>query len=99
MRIAVCDDQETCRRQVKGYIENIFGSLDVIVDLYSSGGEILKGADKFSYDIIFLDIEMPGMDGISKCPAVSHEASGGREVKRSAFLCEKTPDRQAFSVA
>lgn len=65
MRIAVCDDQETCRRQVKGYIENIFGSLDVIVDLYSSGGEILKGADKFSYDIIFLDIEMPGMDGIS----------------------------------
>lgn len=64
MRIAVCDDEEACRMQVKNEVEKILG-LDVVVDLYPSGRELLAGFEKFSYDIIFLDIEMPGMDGIS----------------------------------
>lgn len=65
MRLAVCDDEENCRNQVKDGIEKILGGLDVVVDLYPSGRELLAGFEKFSYDIIFLDIEMPGMDGIS----------------------------------
>ena len=35
MRIAVCDDEEKFREQVRDKIDKVSGSLDVVVDTYS----------------------------------------------------------------
>ena len=65
MRIAVCDDEEKFRVQARDMIEKLTNSLDVIVDTYPDGRRLLEAFDKVPYDVLFLDIEMPGMDGIA----------------------------------
>ena len=65
MRIAVCDDEEVFRVQAKEMIDRLAGSLDVIVDAYDDGRKLLESFDRNPYDILFLDIEMPAMDGIT----------------------------------
>ena len=65
MKIAVCDDEEKFRTQEKLLIDKLAGSLDTIVDAYSSGKSLLEAFDKKPYELVFLDIEMPGMDGIT----------------------------------
>ena len=65
MRIAVCDDEERFQAQIRDLIEKIYNSLDVIVDVFSDGKKLLERYDANPYDVLFLDIEMPSMDGIT----------------------------------
>ena len=65
MRIAVCDDEEKFRNQARDMVDKLAGSLDVVVDAYSDGNQLLAAFDKKPYDVLFLDIEMPAMDGIT----------------------------------
>ena len=60
MRIAVVDDEELCRKSVERFIREYPWKEDIIVDLFSSGEDFVKHDD---YDIVFMDIEMQGMDG------------------------------------
>jgi len=41
MRIAVCDDEDRFRSDIRGHIDKMFGSLDVIVDGFAGGKELL----------------------------------------------------------
>lgn len=65
MRIAVCDDELHCRRQLADAVDGITKSLDVITIAFESGTELLQAFGKNPFDLVFLDIEMPGMDGIT----------------------------------
>ena len=65
MRIAVCDDEERFRSDIRGHIDKMFGSLDVIVDSFAGGKDLIARFREHPYDLVFLDIEMPGMDGIT----------------------------------
>ena len=65
MRIAVCDDEERFRLDIKKHIDQIYNSLDVVVDSFSGGRELLAAFETRPYDLVFLDIEMPEMDGIT----------------------------------
>lgn len=65
MRIAVCDDEAEYCNHIQTMIEKIYHSLDVIVDTYQTGQDLLRWFPERKYDLIFLDIEMPGIDGIS----------------------------------
>ena len=65
MRIAVCDDEATFRFQISDMIDRIYGSMDVIIDQFSDGRMLLERFDANPYDVLFLDIEMPAMDGIT----------------------------------
>ena len=65
MRIAVCDDEEKFRTQARDLIDKLVGSMDVVVDAYSDGKRLLEAFDKKPYEVVFLDIEMPSMDGIT----------------------------------
>lgn len=65
MRIAVCDDEEKFRVQAKEMIEKLTNSIDIVVDAYEDGRKLLESFERNPYDVLFLDIEMPLMDGIT----------------------------------
>ena len=65
MRILLCDDDTLVLEQLKKLLEDFFENVHVKIPeivSYTSGEELLK--DKEQKDIVFLDIEMPGVDGI-----------------------------------
>lgn len=65
MRILLCDDDTLVLEQLKKLLEYFFENVHVKIPeivSYTSGEELLK--DKEQKDIVFLDIEMPGVDGI-----------------------------------
>lgn len=64
MRVAICDDEKIQLSITKTSVENAYNSLDLIVDTYTSGAELLSAVDAANYDLIILDIEMPGLNGI-----------------------------------
>ena len=66
MKIAICDDEAVTRDTLSDFIEKTYHSLDLIVDKYSSGQSLLQALAKkrHSYDLLLLDIEMPGLDGM-----------------------------------
>lgn len=63
LRVLVADDSLAVRRQLK--IE--FDSMDAQLDSVADGEAAVKAAERVQYDVIFLDVVMPGMDGYSVC--------------------------------
>lgn len=65
MRILICDDDALIVEQLQKYIRNFFEKIGVKCPelvCFSVGESLL--ADKGEKDILFLDVEMPGMNGI-----------------------------------
>lgn len=65
MRILICDDDALMIEQLQIYIKTYFKNMELAcpeIACYSDGESLL--ADKGCKDILFLDIEMPGMNGI-----------------------------------
>lgn len=64
IEIAICDDEKIAAQNLKRMIEKIVEKRqkNVQITVYDSGEELL--AQNLGADIIFLDIEMPRMDGI-----------------------------------
>lgn len=65
MRIAICDDEEVFNRQTVELINSMLAKpteCDIITCL--SGEELLEKYKTERFDIIFLDIEMGGMNGM-----------------------------------
>lgn len=60
MIIAICDDEELIREQVKNLV--VKQQPDAYVNLYGTGEELL--AENRNFDMVFLDIQMDGMNGI-----------------------------------
>lgn len=65
MRILICDDDNNVMEQLQKYIMEFFKNRKLgspKIQCFSSGEALLSDAG--SKDIVFLDIEMPGLDGI-----------------------------------
>jgi len=63
LRVLVADDSLAVRRQLK--ME--FDVLDAQVSLVEDGEAAVKAAEQQTFDVIFMDVVMPGMDGYSAC--------------------------------
>jgi two-component system nitrogen regulation response regulator NtrX len=59
-RILIVDDEQGIRQSLKG----VFEDEGFPADLASSGEECLKKIEENSYDLVLLDIWLPGIDGI-----------------------------------
>ena len=70
IRIAIVDDEKVIREQIKKLVEK--KQNDCEIDTYGTGEDLLK-ADSV-YDIIFLDIQMNGMNGIDTARALRQKA-------------------------
>jgi two-component system, OmpR family, response regulator ResD len=63
IRILIVDDEERIRRLLKMYLERE----NYLIDEAEDGNEALEKAFANDYDIILLDLMMPGKDGIEVC--------------------------------
>ncbi len=62
LKIAICDDELSQRRQLQFLIEKIMPEAQV--DLFESGESFISQFRPGVYDLIFMDILMPGMGGV-----------------------------------
>ena len=65
MRIAVCDDEELFRIEFKNVLDKALVNVDYNIDTFSGGSSLYEAFLKEPFDLVFLDIEMPGIDGIT----------------------------------
>jgi twitching motility two-component system response regulator PilG len=71
LRILVADDSLAVRRQLTLEFEAMNAELDAVID----GESAVSAAETRRYDLIFMDVVMPGMDGYTAC----------KQIRRSAF--------------
>ena len=64
--IAIVEDETPSSDLLKGYIEDYAKerSLSFSVSSFGDGENFVSSLEEKSYDLVFMDIEMPGMDGL-----------------------------------
>jgi CheY-like chemotaxis protein len=66
VRVLAVDDDVISRQAVSTALKKVFGAPDLAAD----GAAGLSLASVHAYDVIFLDVEMPGMDGFELCSKI-----------------------------
>lgn len=66
LKILVVDDEERIRRLLRMYLERE----DYVIEEAENGDEAVEKALQIDYDLILLDIMMPGKDGIDACKEI-----------------------------
>jgi CheY-like chemotaxis protein len=74
VHIMIVDDDPMARRAITGAIQLSFGKPDSV----ESGEAALAIATEKEFDLIFLDVRMPGMDGFEACRRI-HETKTNRQ--------------------
>ena len=69
MRIMVVDDEKIVRESLFHWFEKGGHT----VDMAASGEEALEMLEQSPFDLMFVDIKMPGMDGIQLLRKIKHE--------------------------
>ena len=66
-RIGVCDDEAYFRQDIEKRLEAYFKEKPFKPEIcaFEKGQALLEEAEKSPFDLVFLDIEMPDMDGIT----------------------------------
>ena len=65
MRIAICDDEEMYRVRLKSVLDKILVNADYEIETFADGNRLEEAYSEAPYDLVFLDIEMPAVDGIT----------------------------------
>ncbi len=65
MRIAICDDEERYRIELKTTLNKLLINADLNIDTFDDGNILADAFAASPYDLVFLDIEMPALDGIT----------------------------------
>lgn len=66
MRIALCDDDKRAIPIIAGAARSAFEAkgLQTQIDLFYTGEDLLRALKDHAYQLMLLDIDMPGLDGI-----------------------------------
>lgn len=70
MRIAICDDEEIYRVELKTILDKLLINVDYNIDTFDDGRQLMESFNKAPYDLVFLDIEMPAIDGITLAKSI-----------------------------
>lgn len=74
LRVLVVDDSFPARQFMKFKLEELAGeALRVQIDFADSGEKALQCVHDQAYDLVFLDVVMPGIDGYETCARIKAE--------------------------
>ena len=87
MKIAICDDEKEFRDLIRVYIEDYLNTKDILytIDTFISGEKFLNETFPSEYSIIFLDINMEGMDGITTAKKIREDRKPEHDVGSEAM--------------
>lgn len=66
LKVAVCDDEPRAISIISASVDSVFREYgtEIMLETFTAPAELLARLNGYSFDIIFLDISMPDMDGI-----------------------------------
>lgn len=66
IKVAVCDDEENVTEIISSTIKTAFAQKDInaVVETFVTTSALLKRMNDVVFELLFLDIDMPSMDGI-----------------------------------
>jgi two-component system, sensor histidine kinase len=71
-RILVADDNEVVLAALQGLLQSLGHSVDVVMN----GRAAVEAAAREDFDLVFLDIQMPEMDGFQASRSLRHRLAG-----------------------
>ncbi|WP_264844830.1 LytR/AlgR family response regulator transcription factor [Caldinitratiruptor microaerophilus] len=83
MRVLIVDDEYPARRELRAQLAR-FPDVQVVGEA-ASAEEAYELIAALNYDVVFLDIEMPGMSGMDLARRISRGPSGPRVVFTTAY--------------
>ena len=86
VQIAVCDDEEEFCQKIKNSLEKTVSNDDEI-KYFNNGIELLNHMRKDNFDIVYLDIEMPSMNGIETAEQLLQINRGILIIFVSSYSC------------
>lgn len=89
INIAICDDELEICSQVERLLEAILKekSIEYNIDVYNKGKELCGEMKRTEYDLVFLDIELPEMNGVDIGRCIREEL--GNEKVQIAYISAK----------
>jgi CheY-like chemotaxis protein len=67
-RILVVDDDEDVRSRMR----RLLASLDAVVEESASAEDAMVEIARAEWDLVLLDVQLPGMDGLTALPQIGH---------------------------
>ncbi len=80
-RLLIVDDEEAIAKLLKEFLE----SRGFLVETANNGWEAVEKADRTAYDLILMDIAMPGMDGESAIKMILSRRADSRFIVISGY--------------
>jgi two-component system LytT family response regulator len=84
LRVVIVDDEAPARRKILRLLRDEAG-VEVAAEA-DSGEAAIEAVAKLHPDLVFLDVQMPGMDGFAVVQAISSSASVADRVPRIVFI-------------
>ncbi len=92
MNVLVVEDNPVNQLVIQGYLE----TLGLSVETAGDGRGALERIRKKSFDLVFMDVRLPGIDGLETTRQIRAEETGGRHVPIVALTANAfAEDRQA----